>query len=107
MATKRPGHKDAAAKARKRERDRTRGSAASRGYGTRHRAVRRALLTGGVLCVECKRRGILRGATVFDHIVPFKGDARLQWDESNRQPLCKKCHDRKTGTESSGLGLAC
>ena len=106
MAIKRPGHKDAAAKLKKRERDRTRGSAASRGYGTRHRAVRRALLAGGTMCVQCKRLGIIRGATVLDHIVPFKGDATLQWDESNRQPLCKQCHDEKTATESGGWGKA-
>ena len=35
--------------------------------------------------------------TVVDHIVPHRGDARLFWDEDNWQPLCKSCHDRKTG----------
>ncbi len=106
MALKRPGHKDASAKLKKRERDRARGSAASRGYGKRHCAVRKTLLAGAKMCVECERRGILRGATVFDHIVPFKGDATLQWAKKNRQPLCEQCHNQKSAIESGGWGKA-
>ena len=40
----------------------------------------------------------LTPATVVDHIIPHRGDKRLFWDEKNWQPLCKDCHDRKTGT---------
>jgi 5-methylcytosine-specific restriction protein A len=38
-------------------------------------------------------------ATVVDHIIPHRGDPTLFWDESNWQPLCKKCHDQKTRNE--------
>ena len=43
------------------------------------------------------KEGKLTPATVVDHIVPHRGDPRLFWDEKNWQPLCKECHDRKTG----------
>lgn len=36
---------------------------------------------------------------VTDHITPHRGDVALFWDPSNWQPLCKRCHDRKTATE--------
>ncbi|MGM9590559.1 MAG: HNH endonuclease signature motif containing protein, partial [Faecousia sp.] len=42
--------------------------------------------------------GRLTPATVVDHIIPHRGDRKLFWDESNWQPLCKDCHNRKTGT---------
>ena len=35
---------------------------------------------------------------LLDHIIPHRGDQKLFWDEQNWQPLCKDCHDRKTGT---------
>lgn len=38
-------------------------------------------------------------ATVVDHIIPHRGNTRLFWDESNWEPLCKTCHDRKTKQE--------
>ena len=50
------------------------------------------------LCEECKRQGIIKAAAVVDHIVPHRGDQRLFWDQSNWQPLCKGCHDKKTGS---------
>ena len=51
------------------------------------------------LCAECLKNGVLTPATVVDHIVPHRGDHALFWDEQNWQPLCKDCHDRKTGQE--------
>ena len=35
---------------------------------------------------------------VIDHIIPHRGDPILFWDRSNWQPLCKDCHDHKTGS---------
>ena len=43
------------------------------------------------ICVRCGEK-----ATITDHIVPHRGDAGLFWDENNWQPLCKRCHDKKT-----------
>jgi len=40
-----------------------------------------------------------RPATVVDHIIPHKGDTALFWADWNWQPLTKRAHDRKTGSE--------
>lgn len=49
-----------------------------------------------VFCVECKRRGVLVGATEIDHIIPLVKNMDLKYDLNNLQPLCKPCHSRKT-----------
>jgi 5-methylcytosine-specific restriction endonuclease McrA len=50
-------------------------------------------------CTKYQELGELIKATVVDHIKPHRGDKILFWDQSNWQPLCKKCHDHKTKTE--------
>ena len=77
--------------------DRLRGSAAERGYDAKWRRARKRFLRSHPLCANCLSQGVLTPATVVDHIVPHRGDHRLFWDEQNWQPLCKACHDRKTG----------
>lgn len=37
-------------------------------------------------------------STVVDHIIPHRGNMDLFWYEENWQPLCKRCHDKKTGS---------
>jgi len=88
----------------RREYDKERGTAAQRGYDARWRKVRKRFLAENPLCTECMKEGRLTPATVVDHIVPHKGDPELFWDESNWQPLCKQCHDRKTAREDGGFG---
>ncbi|HOO52034.1 MAG TPA: HNH endonuclease signature motif containing protein [Alphaproteobacteria bacterium] len=78
--------------------DRLRGGANARGYDSRWRKARALFLRRHPLCAECKHQGKLTPATVVDHIIPHRGDMTLFWDESNWQPLCKDCHDRKTGS---------
>ena len=78
--------------------DRMRGGAESRGYDARWRKARTAFLQRNPLCNECMKRGKITPATVVDHIIPHRGDRKLFWDESNWQPRCKCCHDRKTGS---------
>ena len=78
--------------------DHMRGGAAERGYDGRWRKARIAFLQRNPLCVECMRKGVLTPATVVDHIIPHRGDKDLFWNEENWQPLCKSCHDRKTGS---------
>ena len=73
-------------------------SAHQRGYDAKWRAARKRYLKRHPLCELCKARGELSPATVVDHIVPHRGDMQLFWDQSNWQPLCKHCHDRKTGS---------
>ena len=77
--------------------DALRGSAAFRGYDRKWQAARKAFLEKNPLCAACMKAGRLTPATVVDHIVPHRGDMRLFWDEKNWQPLCKQCHDNKTG----------
>lgn len=85
---------------RVRKDQRTRGTAAQRGYGARHRRWRRLVLSKHPWCVECKAQGELVVATVADHVVPLNhgGD----WKLSNGQGLCSACHQRKTNRERWG-----
>lgn len=77
--------------------DRLRGGANERGYDSRWRSARRRYLRSHPLCMECLRESKLSPAAVVDHIIPHRGDKKLFWDEGNWQPLCKDCHDKKTG----------
>ena len=76
-----------------------RASASARGYDSRWNKARIRFLKAHPLCVECQKQGRLVKAAVVDHITPHRGDAKLFWDESNWQSLCKNCHDHKTMTE--------
>ena len=78
--------------------DHVRGSADARGYNAEWRRARKAFLQKHPLCAECRKNGKLTPATVVDHIIPHRGDRKLFWDENNWQPLCKGCHDQKTGS---------
>lgn len=78
--------------------ERLRGGADARGYNAQWRRERAAFLRRHPLCVKCQQEGRLTPATVVDHIIPHRGDQTLFWDESNWQPLCKSCHDKKTGS---------
>ena len=35
-------------------------------------------------------------ATIADHIIPHRGDLTLFYDDNNLQPMCQRCHFRKT-----------
>lgn len=51
-------------------------------------------------CARCPR-----AAQVVDHVVPLsKGGAKFA--AANLQPLCARCHNRKTATEDGGFGCA-
>lgn len=89
---------------KRRRYDRERGTAAQRGYDARWRRARKRFLAENPLCVECLKEGRLTPATRVDHIVPHKGDLKLFWDETNWQPLCESCHNKKTAREDGGFG---
>jgi len=78
-----------------------RDSAHKRGYTSKWNRRRKLYLQANLLCVECQRSGRLTPAAVVDHIIPHRGDEVLMWDETNWQPLCKPCHDKKTGRQDS------
>ena len=73
-------------------------TASERGYGEKWQRARRIFLASHPLCVRCLKEKKITKATVVDHIIPHRGDQRLFWDETNWQPLCKDCHDKKTGS---------
>lgn len=50
-------------------------------------------------CADCAELGAVVAAAEVDHIIPHRGDARLMWDRSNWQALCRPCHSRKTARE--------
>ena len=74
-----------------------------RGYTAQWQKARRLFLRDEPLCRECAKKGWVVAATVVDHIVPHEGDPFWFWDRDNWQPLCKRCHDRKTATEQHNV----
>jgi len=84
------------------KKDRERGTAHQRGYGAEWNKQRDQFLNENPLCADCGKRGYIVPATVVDHIVPHKGNEVLFWDQTNWQPLCESCHNRKTATEDKG-----
>lgn len=68
----------------------------------RWRKARSAFLDRHPLCADCLSLGLMVEAREVDHIKPHRGDARLMWDRSNWQALCKPCHSRKTAREVFG-----
>jgi 5-methylcytosine-specific restriction protein A len=62
--------------------------------------LRSSFLNSNPLCVECQRLGIVKVASIVDHVIPHKGETELFFDEKNLQSLCKLHHDRKTYAES-------
>lgn len=56
------------------------------------------------LCVHCEAAGRVTAATQLDHIIPLsKGGDDIDV-ESNRQGLCKPCHDKKTAKDMGHNG---
>ncbi len=74
-----------------------RGNSNERGYNYSWRQARAIYLRRHPLCVRCLESGHTEAATVIDHVIPHRGDARLFWDETNWAALCKPHHDQKTG----------
>lgn len=48
------------------------------------------------LCRKCEAYGYLEPATCVDHIIDIKDRPELRLDLTNLQPLCDRCHSRKT-----------
>ena len=74
-------------------------SASRRGYGAIWQRARAGFLKDHPLCKSCQSRQKTIPATVVDHIIPHKGDTSLFWDRANWQPLCERCHNRKSARE--------
>ena len=76
-------------------------SARKAGYSKQWEKASKRYLQSHPLCARCMAKDppVYRKAEVTDHIIPHRGDPKLFWNESNWQPLCKRCHDIKTLTE--------
>lgn len=61
------------------------------------RRLRALFLRRFPLCRSCEDKGLTTEATVVDHDPPHRGDRTAFWNEKTWQPLCKQCHDYKTG----------
>jgi 5-methylcytosine-specific restriction endonuclease McrA len=85
----------AATRARNARHDARRPSARERGYDGEWRKARAEYLTMHPHCRECATHGVIRPATLVDHIKPHRGDKRLFWSRTNWQPLCTPCHSRE------------
>lgn len=69
-------------------------------YATqRWQRASRKFLARNPLCADCGDLGAVEAASEVDHIRPHRGDPKLFWRRSNWQPLCKRCHSRKTARE--------
>lgn len=60
-------------------------------YNERWRRIRLSKLQSEPLCRMCLSAGMTVPATVVDHIKPIEDGGTHE--ESNLQPLCKRCHD--------------
>ena len=74
-------------------------SASERGYDSRWIKAKKRFLNSNPICKRCQEEGRITAAQVVDHRIPHRGDQTLFWDESNWQPLCMRCHNRKTRLE--------
>jgi 5-methylcytosine-specific restriction protein A len=83
--------------------DKQRGSAYSRGYNSAWQKFRVLYLRDHPLCRECYKANRLTPATEIHHIVELVNGGS-KYDESNLMELCHSCHARITAAESGGFG---
>ena len=74
--------------------------------GSKLTALREALFRDNPLCVLCQARGIVRLATIRDHIVPLSVAGVDLPTNDGMQGLCASCHDEKTKAESLAARMA-
>lgn len=68
-------------------------------YSTRRwKRLSRAFLAEYPVCFVCGAK-----AEIADHIQPHRGNIELFFDESNLQPMCWRCHSRKTFAENGNF----
>lgn len=68
------------------------------------RNFRKSRLLEEPLCRECKRNNKITEATVLDHIKRIE-DGGEKLSKQNTQPLCKSCHNSKSGREAHGFKM--
>lgn len=66
-------------------------------------SVRIAQLSGNPLCQCCLNSGLVRSATVVDHVFPWRKIGKHAFMRNIFQSLCPPCHSVKTGLEQKGV----
>jgi 5-methylcytosine-specific restriction enzyme A len=88
-----------------RARDRRRGSATQRRYGSHWRRYSKAYIAQHPLCHYCERIGRVSATECVDHAVPPSRGGEF-WDGANHRPACLTCNSRKGNrTEAEYLAL--
>lgn len=62
------------------------------------KSLRAAVLQEEPYCRHCDAKQVVTLATEVDHITPVRLGGAFA-DRKNLQPLCKKCHDKKSSSE--------
>jgi 5-methylcytosine-specific restriction endonuclease McrA len=76
------------------ERERWRGSAASRGYDSDHRKLRdKVFKAAKYLCQPCLSRNRIMPCTDLHHYKKVATHPHLRLDESNVVACCHECHE--------------
>lgn len=70
------------------------GSMTKRITGRRLQRIRKQVFDEQPICVSCKAKGKVTPALEVDHIVALVNGG--EDEHSNRQALCKECHEAKT-----------
>ena len=74
-------------------------------HTTRWRRKRAHQLTVEPCCRLCRALGIVKAATVADHVIPHRGDETLFW-QGELQSLCATCHSSHKQSVEHGEPLA-
>lgn len=71
----------------------------------RWKRLRLAKLRAVPLCEDCRQVGVVRAATVVDHVRPVRLGGEAFPPLSGLRSLCKPCHDAKTvrGAEAGAV----
>jgi 5-methylcytosine-specific restriction protein A len=65
--------------------------------------MRAAQLSRQPLCQGCKVQGLIRAASVVDHVWPWRAIGSDAFKVNRLQSLCPECHSVKTGLEGRGI----
>jgi 5-methylcytosine-specific restriction protein A len=86
------------------ERASKRPDAVARGYDGAWARLRAEVLRDEPYCRMCAAEGVMRDATLVDHVIPVAVRPDLRLNRANLQPLCDHHHLRKTHAEMRGCG---
>lgn len=66
-------------------------------------SIRQAQLSLQPLCAGCKSQGLIRAASVVDHVIPWRKIGPQAFRHNRFASLCVECHSVKTALEAKGI----